>query len=209
MHLFKRIAAIAGLIALVIVPFVATAHSPAQLWADQDVIIRHIEQSATGRIVWRDSLTSRQLAYAGGTVDTTDMFDTQNLHYRGPHLGWHVTNGLITDTTKAFVFTAATVSGEAVTGLDSLIITIQVSGDRGASWASVDSIGQANTILLDLSSVGNASMILSTTSIGLGTGRINWDRPACDYIRFLIRKDPNGGGAPVKFFLTTRQTANQ
>lgn len=138
-------------------------------------------------------------------TDTSESFDLRSCAFRGPHTFWHATFGSIADTVWAFNIALNTMPSYAgVTGADSLELTYQVSPDN-IVWTSLDTIGVSTKTRSDLSSTGAAVISLYSTSHGIGTKRINWDRQAANFVRVLLRRDPNAAsGTAYKLTLTTR-----
>jgi len=203
----KRLISAAILAAVSLAFAASTAQAQAVKWIDRDMYFTHARANVAGYIAQLDSVASYTMGnYAAiSLIDTTDILDVRSLHFRGPHIGWHTTIGSITDTIPAFTISLWNANGAAVTGADSLEVTIQKSADRGITWTSVDTIGVSNKLRFDLTSASGASATLSSTAGGIGTQRINWDRASNNWLRFLLRRDPNAtSGVPIKLTVSYR-----
>ena len=137
-------------------------------------------------------------SFAGiSLVDTSESIDTRQWSYHGPYgQNWlqSAKGYVITDTMTAFTLLFRSTTGAAVTGMDTLGVTPQYSAD-GFVWASVDTLGPGLTAtlfpLVSLASSASSVYTFNTTMGGIGAKRLNWDRPLANFIRFIVRKDPN------------------
>ena len=161
------------------------------------------------------SAVTLKASYAATSLsDTTESVDMRAAHYRGPYGIWYPGSmalaagvpGSIVDTVWAWSVRVYNPQNAVVTGADSVELTVQVSTDN-LNWTSIDTIGVAASIRYDLTgTLGNVKTNLFTTPRGMGTDRINWDKPACDFLRFILREDPNGTpGTPIAVSLTARK----
>lgn len=192
-------------IAFIIAATAATSYDVPP-WVNYDMGFIHHRQAPGGYIANYDTaLAITPASFANlSLTDTSEAVDLRSTHYRGPHTFWHATFGSIVDTVYAFSFTVTTGTYAAVTGADSVEATIQVSPDNQV-WTSIDTIGVSNKVRLDMSAAGSAVTSLWSTSHGIGTKRINWDRPAANFLRILLRKDPNAAsGTSYKLSFGTR-----
>jgi hypothetical protein len=134
--------------------------------------------------------------------DTTTAVDTRLWSYHGPYgANWYTAAKAysVADTLFAFTLFTQTSNRAAVATLDTLFITPQISVD-GLTWVSVDTLGAGLTSanITTLASAGAQTQTFHTTMGGIGAKRINWDRAAANFLRFIVRKDTNSPGAVVE-----------
>jgi hypothetical protein len=204
--MMKRLLAVL-LFAATALSFAATAHS----WElfSTTVPFRYQRGLTTSQVVVLPydstvavSVVPTTSVYTAAT-DTTVSLDTRAWSYHGPYgTNWSSLwiKGSIIDTIPAFTVIMKTQNGLAFTGLDSMYVTPQISADN-VTWVAADTLGVTQT----LATVGVATTPYSTSIGGIGAKRINWDRQAANYIRFLLHRDVSAAGAGVEIQVAGRK----
>lgn len=204
MRMLKRLTAVGLVLAAVLLSVVPVRADV----RDSPVVTQQLNfvyRTAARFNSFRDSSVATQKAsYAALSVfDTTESFDLRGAHYREwngvPPL--HILPSAasagrwsIIDTSYAFSVFWGEANNTARAGADSVLLVTQVSPDN-VTW-SLDSLGTVinsidGSVLGSLTSNPLASVHLFTTRRGIGAGPINWDRPQANFVRFILREDPN------------------
>lgn len=191
----------AGILAAVALTIVA---SVAQAWAPFAFTVpfryqRGINSSQVTLNAWDSTVTA--IAYnncvtAAGVYtvasDTTVAVDTRGWSYHGPYgSNWFpITKASLADTIHAFTVFIQTKDRFPVATDDSVVVRIQYSIDA-VTWAECDTLGPglSTGYVQSLAAVGVKATPMSTTQGGnIGYKRINWDRAAANFIRFIVNR---------------------
>lgn len=211
----RTLVRIAALAALSLLAVVGSAFADARDMPVDTKQLNFVYRNALRSNSFRDSsIVTAKASYAGLSLfDTTEAVDLRNAHYRAhsgvsasftPTVGgWNVGDSL-----WAFDVTWGDLNNTARAGVDSLELTVQGSPD-GFVWTSIDTIGVGTKLRADITSVGVSTASLFSTQRGIGTKRINWDRPAVNFLRFILREDPNAPvAAAYALWVTTKRLGN-
>ena len=163
----------------------------------QEVHFRFLRGTVSGAL---DSTTVTTFNQTAVATDTTNWVGFWDQYYTVGNSWWNGgTLGNTADTTFAYQIVVASANGAAVTGADSVDVTIQTSVD-GWTVASADTLDAGLGVArMVLTTNPEAARTYYTTYGGIGTDRINWSNVR--WIRFLLRLDPNTVGATWRIYL--------
>lgn len=193
---------LAGLLLLMLAGLAGLAFAGATQTSDKPLASQAIlfNFKRGSRTIDSSAVTTSDNSITAARIDTTEEVDLRFAHYRGPYGLWVPpilaaaagSGGWgIADTMWAFQLQMETVHGDTITNSDSNYTVVQGSPD-GVTWTSIDTLGISNKLQFNLTTAASKGVIsadFQTTLRGVGTKRINWDRPAVGFIRLIHTHD--------------------